>query len=116
MRMQTRSGRRIDNYYEKICSGEQEKSFHEIILQIGDKDNMGAKSENGQPAAKVLDKYMQDFRRRNPTLSVFRVHLHMDEATPYLHIDFVLYTTERKQNCRKKMLLMGKPMKISMNR
>ena len=55
----------LTDYYEKIRSGKQEKPFHEIILQIGDKDNMGAKTENGQLAAKVLDKYMQDFQRRN---------------------------------------------------
>ena len=90
---QTRSDRRIDDYYEKIRSGKQEKPFYEIILQIGDKDNMGAKTENGQLAAKVLDKYMRDFQRRNPTLRVFSAYLHMDEATPHLHIDFVPYTT-----------------------
>lgn len=90
---QTGSDRRIDDYYEKICSGKQEKLFHEIILQIGDKDNMGAKTENGRLAAKVLDKYMRDFQRRNPTLRVFSAYLHMDEATPHLHIDFVPYTT-----------------------
>jgi len=90
---QTRSDRRIDDYYEKIRSGKQEKPFHEIILQIGDKDNMGAKTENRQLAAKVLDKYMRDFQRRNPTLRVFSAYLHMDEATPHLHIDFVPYTT-----------------------
>ena len=90
---QTRSDRRIDDYYEKIRSGKQEKPFHEIILQIGDKDNMGAKTENGRLAAKVLDKYMWDFQRRNPTLRVFSAYLHMDEATPHLHIDFVPYTT-----------------------
>ena len=90
---QTRSDRRIDDYYEKIRSGKQEKPFHEIILQIGDKDNMGAKTENGQLAAKVLDKYMWGFQRRNPTLRVFSAYLHMDEATPHLHIDFVPYTT-----------------------
>ena len=90
---QTRSDRRIDDYYEKIRSGKQEKPFHEIILQIGDKDNMGAKTENGQLAAKVLDKYMRDFQRRNLTLRVFSAYLHMDEATPHLHIDFVPYTT-----------------------
>ena len=94
---QTRSDRRIDDYYEKIRSGKQEKPFHEIILQIGDKDNMGAKTENGQLAAKVLDKYMQDFQRRNPTLKVFSAYLHMDEATPHLHIDFVPYTTGSKR-------------------
>ena len=94
---QTRSDRRIDDYYEKIRSGKQEKPFHEIILQIGDKDNMGAKTENGQLAVKVLDKYMQDFQQRNPTLRVFSAYLHMDEATPHLHIDFVPYTTGSKR-------------------
>lgn len=94
---QTRSDRRIDDYYEKIRSGKQEKPFHEIILQIGDKDNMGAKTENGRLAAKVLDKYMRDFQRRKPTLRVFSAYLHMDEATPHLHIDFVPYTTGSKR-------------------
>ena len=94
---QTRSDRRIDDYYEKIRSGKQEKPFHEIILQIGDKDNMGAKTENGQLAAKVLDKYMQDFQQRNPTLRVFSAYLHMDESSPHLHIDFVPYTTGSKR-------------------
>ena len=94
---QTRGNRRIDDYYEKIRSSKQEKPFHEIILQIGDKDNMGAKTENGQLAAKVLDKYMQDFQRRNPMLKVFSAYLHMDEATPHLHIDFVPYTTGSKR-------------------
>ena len=41
---QTRSDRRIDDYYEKIRSGKQEKPFHEIIVQIGDKDNMGGEN------------------------------------------------------------------------
>lgn len=94
---QTRSDRRIDDYYEKILSGKQEKPFHEIILQIGDKDNMGAKTENGQLAGKVLNEYMQDFQQRNPTLKVFSAYLHMDEATPHLHIDFVPYTTGSKR-------------------
>ena len=94
---QTRGNRRIDDYYEKIRSSKQEKPFHEIILQIGDKDNMGAKTENGRLAAKVLDKYMRDFQRRNPTLRVFSAYLHMDEATPHLHIDFVPYTTGSKR-------------------
>ena len=94
---QSRSDRRIEDYYEKIRSGKQEKPFHEIIWQIGDKDNMGAKTENGQLAAKVLDKYMQDFQQRNPTLRVFSAYLHMDEASPHLHIDFVPYTTGSKR-------------------
>ena len=94
---QTRNDRRIDDYYEKIRSGKQEKPFHEIILQIGDRETMGAETEEGWLAAKILDEYMQDFQRRNPTLRVFSAHLHMDEATPHLHIDFVPYTTGSKR-------------------
>ncbi len=102
---QTRSDRRIDDYYEKICSGKQEKPFHEIIVQIGNKDDMGAKTENGQLAAKILDEYMQDFKRRNPTLRVFSAHLHMDEATPHLHIDFIPYTTGSKRGLETRVSL-----------
>ena len=102
---QTRSDRRIDDYYEKICSGKQEKPFHEIILQIGNKDDMGAKTEDGRLAAKILDEYMQDFQRRNPTLRVFSAYLHMDEATPHLHIDFIPYTTGSKRGLETRVSL-----------
>ena len=93
----TRSDRRINDYYEKIRTGKQEKLFHEIIMQIGDKDTMSAVSEDGQLAAKVLDEYMRRFQERNPNLKVFSAHLHMDEATPHLHIDFVSFTTGSKR-------------------
>lgn len=94
---QTRSDRRIDNYYEKIRNSKQEKPFHELILQIGNKENMGAGSENGNLARQVLDEYYQQFQKRNPNLYVFSAHLHMDEATPHLHIDFVPFTTGSKR-------------------
>jgi len=94
---QARADRRIDNYYEKIHTGKQEKLFHEVILQIGNKGDMAAASEDGKLAAKVLDEYMIDFQNRNPNLRVFSAHLHMDEATPHLHIDFVPFTTGSKR-------------------
>ena len=94
---QTRSDRKINDYYEKICSGKQEKPFHEIIVQIGNCDNMKSDSENGELAEKILDEYMKSFQQRNPNLRVFSAHLHMDEATPHLHIDFVPFTTGSKR-------------------
>ena len=94
---QTRKDRCIDDYYEKIRSGKQEKLFHEIIMQIGNKEDCASDSRNGIIAAKVLDEYMKDFQQRNPTLRVFSAHLHMDEAKPHLHIDFVPYITESKR-------------------
>ena len=94
---QTRADRRIENYYEKIRSGKQEKPFHEIILQVGNKDDMSADSDEGRLAAAVLDEYMKAFQERNPNLRVFSAHLHIDEATPHLHIDFVPFTTGSKR-------------------
>ena len=94
---QTRTDRKIANYYEKIRSSKQEKPFHELILQIGDKENMSAESENGQLARQVLDEYYRGFQERNPQLRVFSAHLHLDEATPHLHIDFVPFTTGSKR-------------------
>lgn len=94
---QTRADRKIENYYEKIRNSKQEKPFHELILQIGDKENMSAESENGQLARQVLDEYYRNFQDRNPNLYVFSAHLHMDEATPHLHIDFVPFTTGSKR-------------------
>lgn len=94
---QTRADRKIANYYEKIRSSKQEKPFHELILQIGDKENMSAESENGQLARRVLDEYYCGFQERNPQLRVFSAHLHLDEATPHLHIDFVPFTTGSKR-------------------
>lgn len=94
---QTRADRKIENYYEKIRNSKQEKPFHELILQIGDKENMGAESENGELAKQILDEYYRGFQERNPQLRVFSAHLHMDEATPHIHIDFVPFTTGSKR-------------------
>ena len=94
---QTRADRKIENYYEKIRNSKQEKPFHELILQIGDKENMSAESENGEIARQILDEYYRGFQERNPQLKVFSAHLHMDEATPHLHIDFVPFTTGSKR-------------------
>lgn len=94
---QTRNDRKIESYYDKIRTGKQEKMFHEVIFQIGNIDDMNAQSENGQLAKTILDEYMKTFQERNPNLYVFSAHLHMDEATPHLHIDFVPFTTGSKR-------------------
>ena len=102
---QTRKDRVIDDYYEKIRTGKQEKLFEELIVQIGNKDDMNASSENGQLARQMLDEYMQSFQQRNPTLRVFSAHLHMDEATPHLHIDFIPFTTGSKRGLETRVSL-----------
>ena len=88
-----RKDRKITNYYEKIRQGKQEKLFHEEIFQIGNREDMAVGTEAGNLAVNVLDEYVKDFQKRNPTLRVFSCYLHQDEATPHLHIDFIPYVT-----------------------
>ena len=61
------------------------------------KDDMSATGEYADLARTVLDEYYRGFQERNPNLRVFSAHLHMDEATPHIHIDFVPFTTGSKR-------------------
>jgi len=102
---QTRKDRVINDYYKKICSGKQEKPFYEVIFQIGSKDNMAVGTAEGDKAKEILDEFMRGFEERNPQLKVFSAHLHMDEATPHLHIDFVPYITGSKRGLSTRVSL-----------
>ena len=102
---QTRRDRMIDDYYKKICSGKQEKPFYEVIFQIGNKDDMAVGTPEGDKAKEVLHQFMLGFEERNPQLKVFSAHLHMDEATPHLHIDFVPFITGSKRGLSTRVSL-----------
>ena len=93
---QKRSDRKIDDYLTKIKnSGNNEKQFYETVVQIGKRDDTGVLDENGNltEAAKVardiLDEYARTFQERNLNLILFNAVLHMDEATPHLHLDYI---------------------------
>ena len=88
-----RNDRKITNYYEKIRLGKQEKLFHEVIFQIGNCGDMAVGTEEGELAVKILDEFLKDFEKRNPTLRLFNCYLHLDESTPHLHVDFVPYVS-----------------------
>lgn len=90
---QKRADRKINNYLEHIQKSKQEKPFYEIIVQVGNREDMGIGSPNEAVAKRILEDYVRRFEERNPNLFVFNEVLHMDEATPHLHIDFIPYTT-----------------------
>ena len=102
---QTRSDRKIKNYYEKIRTSKQEKPFTELVMQIGNHEDTNAQSEFGAKAAEILDEYMKGFQVRNPHLRVFSAYMHMDESTPHLHIDFVPFTTGSKRGLETRVSL-----------
>lgn len=104
---QKRKDRKIEDYYEKIRQGKQEKLFHEAIFQIGNKNDMNVRSGEGQLAKKILAEFMEEFQDRNPNLFTFSSHLHMDEETPHLHIDFVPFICDSKRGLDTRVSLKG---------
>ena len=104
---QKRSDRKIDDYYDKIRRSKQEKLFHEVIFQIGNRDDMNARDIEGRIAKKILTQFMEQFQERNPNLYVFSAHLHMDEETPHLHIDFVPFIRDSKRGLDTRVTLKG---------
>lgn len=104
---QTRADRRIDNYYEKIRTGKQEKLFHELIVQIGNREDTNCNMLESVYAQSALEDYMLGFQERNPNLRVFNAVMHLDEETPHLHIDYVPFSTENKRGLETKVSLKG---------
>lgn len=93
---QKRKDRRITDYLTDIKnSGNNEKPFYEIVVQIGKMTDTGILDENGnitdgaKMAEHILDQYVKNFQERNPNLYLFNAVLHMDEATPHLHLDYI---------------------------
>lgn len=86
---QTRADRKISDYYEHTTNQGRIKPFYEIVVQYGDMESCGLKSGNWEEAKLMLDEYMRGFEERNPNLKVFNAVMHLDEATPHLHIDFI---------------------------
>ena len=93
---QKRKDRQKNDYLEEIeNSGNKEKAFYENIVQIGKKtdtpvtDENGVLTEEAKAAIEVLDRYAKTFQERNPNLYLFNCVMHLDEATPHLHIDYI---------------------------
>jgi len=104
---QKRNDRKIQNYRKKIeNSDNRENVFYENIVQLGTKDNTPVVDENGnlteaaQEAIRLLDEYARTFQERNPNLYLFNCVLHLDEATPHLHIDYIPVATGYKQGMK----------------
>ena len=96
---QKRNDRKIGDYYEhlfgcKPCNTVKvnaldQKSFYEVVVQIGKREDSGIGTEDEQLVADCLKEYREGFQNRNPNFYVFNAVLHMDEATPHLHYDYI---------------------------
>lgn len=97
---QTRPDRRIEKSYYKylfsqppgnsvVTAPNKKKNFYEIVIQIGDRNDTGTDTSDGNLASDCLKNYINGFQHRNTNFFMFNAVLHLDESTPHLHIDFI---------------------------
>lgn len=104
---QKRADRKIPDYYEHTKKLGYVKPFYEVVVQFGDVESCGLKSGKWEEAKLMLDDYMKGFEERNPNLKVFNAVMHLDEATPHLHIDFIPVAHKNKKGLSVKNSMSG---------
>ena len=96
---QKRNDRRVPDYFHHlfgrapsasvITGTNKQKSFYEELVQIGTREDTGIGTPDAEEAVRILREYMIGFQERNPNFYVFNAVLHLDEATPHIHIDYI---------------------------
>lgn len=86
---QKRADRKIEDYCDHIKKSKNgEKLFYEDVVQWGSKEDF-QKPEARERAKEALVQYVKGFEERNPNLKLIGAYIHMDEASPHLHLDYV---------------------------
>ena len=86
---QKRADRKIEDYCDHIKKSKNgEKLFYEDVVQWGSKDDF-QNPQTRERAKEALVKYVEGFEKRNPNLKLIGAYIHMDEASPHLHLDYV---------------------------
>lgn len=107
---QKRADRKIDDYYAKVKQDGNLEPQREFIVQVGDVNQFRTENSAGEStgldaldternwvqAKAALELYMQSFSERNPHLHVYNAVMHLDEASPHLHINVVPVASDYK--------------------
>lgn len=91
---QKRKDRKIEDYYSKVKHSKNQRTQIEFIVQVGNVDDYKndknrITSSLWQESKKILENYFENFQKRNPNLIPYNAVIHMDEATPHLHLNVV---------------------------
>ena len=110
---QKRADRKIEDYLDHIQKSKNgEKPFYEDVVQWGKKEDFES-PETRQRDKEALLQYAETFEERNPNLKLIGAYIHMDEASPHLHLDYVPVATgysrglEKRNSLDKAMKQMG---------
>lgn len=86
---QKRADRKIESYYDHIQKSKNgEKLFYEDVVQWGKAEDFQS-PETRERAKEALVQYVEGFEARNPNLKLIGAYIHMDEASPHLHLDYI---------------------------
>jgi len=101
---QRRKDRKINDYYSKVKNDGSLDLQREFIVQFGDKDfleNYGGEEVYTLFANKLIE-YQNWFKTEFPDLKVYNSIIHMDEATPHLHLNVIPVASGYKQGMKKR--------------
>lgn len=100
--------RQIRDYYEKLCHGKQERPMNEMVVQIGNRDTMPADDADCRAVSReILKEFADRFKKKYPNFRVAQAVIHMDEATPHLHMVYVPVTHKNKRGMETRVSLRG---------
>lgn len=115
-------------YYEKQRKSKQASTHVEFVVQIGSAEDFNEIDENGkivksfdrtdptgiwQKSKKVLEKYLANFQEQNKNLIITDSSIHMDEATPHMHLQVVPIALTDQTTARGKTRRNGLSKKVS---
>lgn len=100
---QTRNDRKIPNYYEHIKNSKREIEQRELIIQVGSLLDIENEDMDPEEAKEMLIEWYEGFQERNPNLVVYNAVIHMDEATPHLHLNFIPVGRNYKRGMEKQV-------------
>jgi hypothetical protein len=84
---QTRSDRKIDNYFEHVSTDKTRDLACEIIIELGNKDFWNGKDDEcRKKMTAVYKKQVDDLELLVPNFKVCSAIIHYDETSPHMHI------------------------------
>lgn len=100
---QKRKDRQIKDYRTHILNSKNgEKEFYEDVLQWGKQEDFMEHPEWRDIAKECLLEYIDGFEDRNPGLELIGAYIHMDEASPHMHFDYVPVAEGYKTGVQKR--------------
>ena len=100
---QKRKDRQIKDYRTHILNSKNgEKEFYEDVLQWGKQEDFIEHPEWRDIAKECLLEYIEGFEDRNPGLELIGAYIHMDEASPHMHFDYIPVAEGYKTGVQKR--------------